>query len=131
MSQIVKEMRDIYRLKHYDFMGYTFKTVNDLSYHHIVKRIDGGPRTFDNGALLVADTAHQYLHIIESREYEMYEYINSILKEINTQRKSPTKEQLIEIRNVLLYFEKEHCKDVNTDGRLLIKQRYIDRRIKL
>lgn len=131
MSQLVKEMRDIYRIRHYDFMGYTFRTINDLSYHHIIKRCDGGPKTIDNGALLVKDTAHPYLHIIEERDYDMYVYISRILKSINTQHYSPSVSQLKAIRAVLLEFEREHCADVTSNGKYLIKQRYIDRRIDL
>ena len=131
MSQLVKDMRSIYRIKHYDFMGYTFRTVNDLSYHHIIKKCDGGPKTLDNGALLVTDTSHPYLHVIEEREFEIYLYINSILLEINNQRSEPIESQLKAIRAALLKFEKEHEYDRNSNGKLLIKQRYIDRRIKL
>lgn len=131
MSQIIKEMSTIYRTRHYDFMGYTFRTINDLSYHHIIKRVDGGPKIIENGALLVRDTSHQYLHIIEEREYDMYVYINEILKIINNQQRPPTKEQLIKIREVLLEFEAYHLKDKNSDGKQLIKQRYLTRRIDL
>lgn len=131
MSQIIKDMRAIYRIKHYDFMGYTFRTVNDLSYHHIIKRCDGGPKTIENGALLVSDTSHPYLHIIEDREYDMYAFINDILRKINDQQSPPTKEQLIMIRNILLEFEAEHSKDVTSSGKLLIRRKYIDRRIDL
>ena len=129
VSQIVKDMRTIYRIKHYDFMGYTFRTVDDLSYHHIIKQCDGGPKTIDNGALLTKDTAHPYLHIIEDRDLDMYVYINKILKQINSQHSQPTMSQLRAIREVLLEFEREHCADRNSNGKLLIKQKYIDRRI--
>jgi hypothetical protein len=112
-------------------MGYTYRTINDLSYHHIIKKCDGGPKTIENGALLVKDTSHPYLHIIEEREYDMYVYINAILKEINNQQRPPTKEQLIAMRDVLLEFERIHEYDRNSDGGQLIKQRYLTRRIKL
>ena len=52
-----------------------------------------------------------------------------ILKIINEQKSPPTKAQLIAIRNVLLQFEDEHRKEVNTAGKLLIKQRYIKERV--
>jgi hypothetical protein len=131
MNQLVKDMRGIYRIRHYDFMGYTFRTLNDLSYHHILKECDGGLKTLDNGALLVKDTAHPYLHLIEERDYDMYVYINKILKSINSQHDSPTKAQLEAIREVLLEFEEEHKNDINSKGRKLIKQEYLDRRIDL
>ena len=131
MSQLIKEMKDIYRIRHYDFMGYTFRNINDLSFHHIIKKCDGGPKTFENGALLVKDTSHPYLHIVEERDYDMYIQINKILKDINNQLKPPTREQLIEIRRILLAFEEIHLGELNAEGKPLIKQKYIDRRIEL
>ncbi len=131
MSQIICDMRSIYRLRHYDFMGYTFRNINDLSYHHIIKKSDGRLKTLENGALLVKDTAHPYLHIIEEKEYEMYVFINNILKAINTQQCHPTLEQLKEIRRVLLEFESIHIHDLNSAGQPIIKKKYLDRRIDL
>lgn len=131
MSQLIKEMRSIYRIRHYDFMGYTFRTINDLSFHHIEKKSDGGLKTIDNGALLTKDLAHPYLHLIEDREFDMYVYINNILKEINSQHSQPTYAQLKAVREVLLEFERRHYHDRNSHGDYLIKQKYIDRRIKL
>lgn len=131
MSKLIKDMRSIYRIRHYDFMGYTFDSIKDLSYHHIQKASDGGLKTLDNGALLVKDTAHPYLHIIEDRDYDMYIYINNILKEINNQQGHPTKEQLMAIRNILLQFEREHQDDVTSKGKHLIRKQFIKERIKL
>ena len=131
MSQIIKDMRSIYRIRHYDFMGYTIDSIKDISYHHIQKASEGGPKTLENGALLAKDTAHPYLHIIEDRDFDMYVYINKILKEINTQQSHPTKEQLLAIRSVLLQFEKEHENDVTSGGKHLIRKSFIKERINL
>lgn len=131
MSQIIQDLRSIYRIRHYDFMGYTIRTINDLSYHHINKLCDGGKKTLSNGALLARDTAHPYLHIIESRDLETYLYINKILKIINTQQAPPTIAQLREIRDILLQFEEKHKRDTNAKGKLLIKEQFIRERIEL
>lgn len=131
MSQIVSEMTKMYRLRGHDFMGYTYRTINDLSYHHIIKREDNGPKTFSNGAVLNSDTSHPYLHLIEERDIEMYMYINNVLRMINDQQSSPTIGQLKAIREVLLQFEREHMDDTNSKGKRLIKPKYIERRIKL
>ena len=74
------------------------------------------------------DTSHEYLHIIEYKDLDMYLYINNILKQINDQQARPTKQQLLAIRDVLLQFEREHDTETNSKGRLLIKQRYIKNR---
>ena len=131
MSQIVSDMKKIYRLKGYDFMGYTFRTIGDLSYHHIHKQCDGGDKTLENGALLNKYNSHPYLHIIEGKDYEIYYCINAILKQITEQQHHPTKEQLKAIRELLLTFESEHMRDVNSKGKVLIKYSFIKERIDL
>lgn len=131
MKQITRDMVKIYRTRKIDWMGYKLNTINDLSYHHIWKKEDGGPFTYDNGALLRADTAHEYLHIIETKDLDMYIYINKVLKMINSQQCQPTKEQLLSIREVLLQFEREHCSDTNSKGKSLIRTRYIEGRGKI
>ena len=126
MKGLTRAMAKEYRTRGNDWMGYTIQSINQLSYHHIQKKEDGGPFTWDNGALLRRDTAHEYLHIIEYKDLEIYDYINGILKQINTQGYQPTREELIAIRNVLLSFEREHCSDRNSKGKILIKSKYIE-----
>lgn len=131
MKELTRAMAKEYRTRGNDWMGYTIQSINQLSYHHIQKKEDGGPFTWDNGALLRRDTAHEYLHIIEYKDLEIYDYINGILKQINTQGYKPTKEELIAIRDVLLSFEREHCSDRNSKGKILIKSKYIEGRRQL
>lgn len=131
MKGLTRAMAKEYRTRGNDWMGYTIQSINQLSYHHIQKKEDGGPFTWDNGALLRRDTAHEYLHIIEYKDLEIYNYINGILKQINTQGYQPTREELIAIRNVLLSFEREHCSDRNSKGKILIKSKYIEGRRQL
>lgn len=131
MKELTRAMAKEYRTRGNDWMGYTIQSINQLSYHHIQKKEDGGPFTWDNGALLRRDTAHEYLHIIEYKDLEIYDYINGILKQINTQGYKPTREELIAIRNVLLSFEREHCSDRNSKGKILIKSKYIEGRRQL
>ena len=128
MKGITREMIRIYKPKGIDWMGYDINSIRDLTYHHIQKKEHGGPFTFDNGALLRGDTSHEYLHIIEYNDLDMYLYINNILKQINDQRARPTKQQLLAIRDVLLQFEREHDTETNSKGKLLIKQQYIKNR---
>ena len=100
MKDLTRAMAKEYRPRGNDWMGYTIQAINQLSYHHIQKKEDGGPFTWDNGALLRRDTAHEYLHIIEYKDLEIYDYINGILKQINTQGYKPTKEELIAIKKL-------------------------------
>ena len=131
MSTIVSEMRDLYRLRGYDFMGYTFNSVRDLSFHHITKACDGGQKDLSNGSLLNKNTSHPYLHIIECKELKMYLMINEILRQINLQQAPPTKNQLILIRDILLEFEDKYKNATNSAGKRLIRKPYTERRIEL
>ena len=119
MKGITREMIRIYKPKGIDWMGYDINSIRDLTYHHIQKKEHGGPFTLDNGALLRGDTSHEYLHIIEYKDLDMYLYINNILKQINDQRARPTKQQLLAIRDVLLQFEREHDTETNSKGETL------------
>ena len=75
MRAITREMIYLYNLKDLCFMGYTLD--KDATYHHIVKRCDGGEETIENGAVL-NPYAHEYLHIIEYKDIETYIAINKI-----------------------------------------------------
>lgn len=130
-TQLKKDMRSIYQLKGFDFMGYTYRTIDDLSYHHIIKACDGGERTLENGALLNKDTSHPYLHVIECRDLDTYIAINNVLKDINNQYSRPTKEQLIVIRYYLQLFERKYRRAENSKGLKLIRPQYIEGRIDL
>ena len=83
MKAITRELIYLYHPRQIDWMGYELRSITDLTYHHIQKREDGGRLTLDNGALLRGDTAHEYLHIIETRDLDMYVYINNLLKTVN------------------------------------------------
>lgn len=102
-------------------MGYTLD--KDATYHHIVKKCDGGEETIENGAVL-NPYAHEYLHIIEYKDIETYIAINKILKIINSQKDKPNVEQLKIISTLLSMFESEHTKDKNSKGKTLIRDVY-------
>lgn len=121
MDNTLKTLINIYNMNDIDWMGY--KLQERYSYHHIIKRCHGGERTFNNGAVLYL-SSHSYLHTIEYYDLQKYIFINNILKDINTQRYMPTKEQLKQIEYILREFEKEHEDEVSTRGKVLIKDEY-------
>ena len=133
MKQITRLMiynYNIKQLKH-DFMGYTFKTTKDLSFHHlIIPKRQGGKEKLWNGSILVRDTAHDYLHRIENVDEEIFSLITSEMIDENIKGKLDI-ENLKKIRDLLEYFEKEHCGERTSKGYPLIKEEYIRRRIKL
>lgn len=132
-KSVREEMISLYQLKRlgFDFMGYTFSNKGQLSYHHlIVPRRFGGKATIENGSILRQNTSHDYLHKIELTDREIFELITNRMIEMNRNGKLDV-ENLRIIRNLLLYFEREHDHDTLNSGKLLIKREYIENRIKL
>lgn len=71
--------------------------------------------------------SHQYLHIIEFKDYKTYKHINDIFRIVNDQKYEPTREQRETIEYILTTFETKHEKDKNSKGKLLIKREYKQR----
>ena len=139
MRAITKQM-----IKHYkimklkiDFMGYEVSKINTLSFHHlIVPHRDcktkglGEGYLWWNGAILNQPTSHEYLHLIEAKDYDMFLAITSEMIDENV-KGYLDRENLLRIRDVLEQFEREHCSDRGKKGSLLIKDSYLKRVRKL
>lgn len=126
MEKLKIEMLKIYKpISNLDWMNYKL-IKSDITFHHILKREDGGRRDIENGALLMP-VAHQYLHLIEYKDIETYNAINRIFKYINQQREEPTQEQREIIEYLLKQFEEAHKWDKGSKGKLLIKHKYLER----
>lgn len=126
MKDITQKMIDIYNLKNIDFMGYEFNLSN-ASYHHlIIPRRNNGLETIENGAILNRYTSHPYLHIIEGRDYDMF---NAITNEMIIEKMLGKLDinSLKRIRDILIQFEQEHSSDTTSKGQPLIKERYTRR----
>lgn len=127
-----------YNLKRmkYDFMGYSFQKINDLSFHHLIipyrdcqrLHVPSDGYTKDNGAILRQNTSHDYLHIIEAYDYDMFLAITSELIDENILGKLDLN-NLRRIRDILIQFEKEHTGDKTKKGYSLIKEEYIKGRV--
>lgn len=134
MRGITKQMIDDYKLKKlgYDFMGYTFNNINELSFHHLIihRRLcnempDRGYNR-ENGAILKQYSSHEYLHLIELYDRDMFLEITKWLVEENQLGRLDI-ESLRKIRNVLLSFEKEHEDTKNSSGQLILKKKFKNR----
>lgn len=126
MTNIKKEMLKIYKpYSNMDWMNYKLIR-KDLTFHHIQKKCEGGRGIISNGALLMP-TPHQYLHIIEYKDYKTYKHINEIFKLVNSQKYEPTLEQREIIEYLLTQFEKKHIEDTNSKGERLIREKYLER----
>ena len=99
----------------YDWMGYTFKYKEELSFHHtMIARRDCTKLHVPsegylewNGAILKQITSHNYLHYIENKDYDRFLAITSELIDENIKGKID-KENLLKIRDILLSFEREY-----------------------
>lgn len=120
----------------YDFMGFKLKRPEEISFHHLIvakrdcSRMGFGSGEFVwNGALLVRDTAHDYIHIIERVDPDMFYAVTSEMIDMNVKGFLDSS-NLKNIDDVLCRFEKEHCADRTRHNKLLIKDEYT-RRVKL
>ncbi len=132
MRRVTAKMIKSFEIKKlgFDFMGYLFSRPKDLSFHHlIVPACLSGGAIIRNGAVLNGKTSHEYLHRIERVDIEIFFAITSEMIDENIQRKLQI-ENLKRIRDLLLYFEKEHCTDKCKNGSPLIKESYIIKRKK-
>lgn len=126
MRSIAKEMLKIYKpFSDLDWMNYKL-IKKDITYHHILKKSDGGKMEINNGALLMPDS-HAYLHLIESIDINVYTLLNELFKDINDQGCEPYLYQRYIIENILLEFESNHKWDKGYKGKLLIKRKYLER----
>lgn len=139
MKTIKEEMIKEYKLKKlgFDFMGYKFNNVTDLSFHHLIvpkkdsERMGIGDGYLKwNGAILKQDTSHNYLHLIQRLDNEIFLKISYQMIEENFKGYIDI-ENLKKIRDMLIYFEKEHQCDKDKKGRVLIKREYLYDRIEL
>ena len=139
MKEITRDMIAEFKINKlgYDFMGYTFRNNKELSFHHLIvarrycKRMGLGDGYLKwNGAILKQSTSHDYLHLIQRIDEELFLRITYQMIEENTNGHLDI-ENLKKIRDILLYFEKEHQFDRDKKGRVLIKREYIHNRIDL
>jgi hypothetical protein len=121
----------------YDFLGYKVNRKQDLSYHHLIipRRHCKGAGLGEgylywNGAILRQNTSHNYLHIIENIDPEIFCLITSEMIDENIKRKIDI-DNLKRIKDLLIYFEREHDHDITKSGKLLIKREFVTSRVKL
>ena len=121
----------------YDFMGYGFNNPSELSFHHLIvahkncRELGLGDGYLKwNGAILKQKTSHNYLHIIERLDPEIFWLITSEMIDENVKGKIDI-DNLKKIRDLLLYFEKEHKTEEDGKGKKLIKREFVTARIPL
>lgn len=130
MTKLKIKIYDKYNLDdlRYDFMGYYFNNIKELTYHHIQPKNLGGKTTFDNGALLIRPS-HNYIHTIEDIDFKLFIELSQELK--REHKDGITKERLLVIRQILEFFEEKYKNSYARNGTPLIKEEYVRRRIDL
>ena len=135
MKEVSKELINEFNLKKlgYDFMAYNWYRTSELSFHHTIIshrkcKEDGLGEGYWkwNGSMLVQDTSHEYLHVIERVNYDMFMDITSELIDMNIKGKLDV-ENLRRIHDILSSFEKEYSGKRSKQGKVLIKEKYLRR----
>lgn len=133
MQEVTKLMIKDFNIRKlgYDFMGFNVDRNSSLSFHHlIVPKRDcrnyglGDGYKYWNGAILVQNTSHEYLHIIEQYDRERFEQIT--MQIIHQKTKGHLdKDNLMQIKELLLGFEDNFTGIYTTKGKRLIKEEYL------
>lgn len=134
-EQMIKDFK-IMKLG-FDFMGYKVDKKQSLSFHHLIiphresrNYGIGDGYLYWNGAILRQNTSHDYLHVIERIDEEIFYLITSEMIDENIKGKIDI-DNLKRIRDLLLYFEREHDHDTSKKGKLLIKREFVTGRVNL
>ena len=135
MKEIAERMIKDFKIMKlgYDFMGYNVDKKSSLSFHHLIiprresrKYKIGDGYLYWNGAILMQNKGHDYLHLIESKDHDMFLAITSEMIDENIKGYLDIT-NLRYINDVLCQFEREYCSDLSKKGKLLIKEEYLRR----
>lgn len=114
-----------------DFMGFYFNTINDLSFHHYLVQKQyckeqglGEGYIYENG-VMVEENAHKLLHTAERLDEDIFYAITSHFLNMKI-KEALTKEDLLAIQDMLTYFIREHDRDRNSKGKLIIPNKTIE-----
>lgn len=139
MREITEKMIKDFKIMKlgFDFMGYKVDKKQSLSFHHLIiphresKNYGiGDGYLYWNGAILRQNTSHDYLHVIERTDEEIFYLITSEMIDENIKGKIDIN-NLKRIRDLLLYFEREHDHDTSKKGKLLIKREFVIGRVNI
>ncbi len=116
----------------FDFMGYYFSSLEDLTYHHLLiprcKSKDlgyGNGYYLWNGVILDGNAAHEYLHVIEHFDEDRFLAINSELLD-EFVKGYISLENLRKIDDILTSFECEYEGKYH-NKRLIVQDKYTKR----
>ena len=100
MKRILRIMVDIFEPNDIDWMNFALAKDNPYTYHHIMEKHNGGPKSIDNGAILTRH-AHNLLNMLEKFCPDAYNDLQNVFARINDSKKPVTEEIIQEIDNIL------------------------------
>ena len=140
MKEITKIMVNDFKIMKLgmDFMGYKVTRKEQLSFHHLIIAhkdcktlcIPSEGYVYWNGAMLRQNTSHDYAHLIQKIDPEIFYLITSEMIDENIKGRLDI-DNLKRIHDSLLYFEREHDHDTSKKGKLLIKREFVTGRVNL
>lgn len=130
MSKLRERYYKEYKLEELgmDFMGYGFNDKKELSTHHILPRHSGGKTEKKNLCVLNRYTSHNYIHLIEDTDFKVFLEVSKYLLE-QVKMGQISREKLLQIDDVLQFFEFKYRDEETRGGELLIKPEYKKRLI--
>lgn len=96
MKDVLITMIAIYHPKE-DWMGFQISKKNRYTYHHIIKKEEGGELSIENGAILT-QKAHALLNFLEFNHPDVYVEWQKIFREINDSLIGPNEEMMGKIK---------------------------------
>lgn len=133
-TKLLIDKYELLKLK-YDFMGYEFERLKDLSFHHLlIPRCEASSMGLErgyfywNGVILNKNIAHQYLHIVEEYDLDMFLDITSEMLDEKIKGYIDI-ENIRKINDILNCFEKEYY-GKERNGQPIIKDKYLKRVLK-
>lgn len=123
----------------YDFAGYSFQRVEQLSFHHLIishrdsilLHVPEEGYVYYNGAILTQSKSsdfHDYLHIIQKYDHDIFVAITNELIEEN-KKGCIDIANLKRIRDLLVEFERKHKGERTKNGYPLIRESFVEPRI--
>ena len=135
MKQVTNLLINDFKIKElgYDFLGFSLQKNCILSFHHLIlskeyckKAKLGKGYWYWNGVILVQSTAHEYLHLIQRYDDELFRYITSEMIDMKVKGFLDLY-NLQNIQDILDYFEYQHIEEKTDKGNYIIKERYLER----
>ena len=130
MKELTREMIEEFNLEElgYDFMGYFPQNKDIYTFHHLKPKRYGGKLEWENGAILFS-TPHQYIHIIEYYEQNLFEFITEEMKLMKLKGYVDIA-NLKRINIALEEFESIYDNFYNKKNKKLIKDEYKNRMLR-